>query len=403
MPVTIQRLGHLGDGIAEGPVYASRVLPGEVIDGAIDGARIARPKIVTPSQHRVSAPCSHYKSCGGCALQHASDSFVADWKADVVRQALGAQGLDAPIRNVITSVPNSRRRATFSGRRMKSGPLVGFHAPGSDAVTDVPDCQLLAPELMPAIAACRDFVQMLGSRKGEMKFQVTSTDVGLDVNLTGGRKIDGADFGPLAAIAQTHRLARLSIDGDVIVIENPPRLSFDGIPVSPPPGAFLQATSSGETALRNGVFEAVEHARRVVDLFAGCGTFAVPMARVSDVHGVEGDALLTAAMDDAWRKADGLKELTTEVRDLYRRPLLPDEIERFDAVVIDPPRAGAEAQTRAIADAKPPKIAFVSCNPTTFARDAKILIDAGYTLDWIDVVDQFRWATHIELVTQFSA
>jgi len=402
VPVTIQRLGHLGDGIADGPVYASRVLPGEVIDGDVDGDRIARPKIVTPSQNRVSAPCSHYKSCGGCALQHASDDFVADWKADVVRQALGAQGLDASIRNVITSPPKSRRRATLSGRRLKSGPVVGFHAPGSDAVTDVPDCLLLAPEMMPAIKACRDIVQMLGSRKGEMKFQVTSTDVGLDLNAIGGRKTGGTDFVQLAAIAQTHRLARLSIDGDVIVTESPPRLSFDGIQVSPPPGAFLQATSSGETALRNGVFEAVGDARRVVDLFSGCGTFAVPMARISDVHGVEGDALLTAAMDDAWRKADGLKKLTTEVRDLYRRPLLPDEIERFDAVVIDPPRAGAEAQVRAIAEAKPTRIAFVSCNPTTFARDAKILTDGGYKMDWIEVVDQFRWATHVELVTQFS-
>lgn len=402
MPVTIQRLGHLGDGIADGPVYASRVLPGEIIDGDRDGDRIARPKIITPSEHRVSAPCRHYKSCGGCALQHASDGFVSDWKADVVRQALAAQGVDAPIRNVITSLPRSRRRATFSGRRLKSGPVVGFHAPGSDAVTAVPDCHLLTSELIAGIPACDALVSALGSRKGEMRFEVTASDSGLDVHVIGGRTLVRDDWEPLARLAGDHGLARLSVDGDIVVEHRPPTLGFDGITVAPPAGAFLQATDTGEKALRDGVLQAVTGASRIVDLFAGCGTFALPLARMAEVRAVEGERSLTAAMDDAWRKAAGLKTLTTETRDLFRRPLLPDEIERFDAVVIDPPRAGADAQTRAIADAKPAQIAFVSCNPTTFARDAKILTDAGYSLDWIDVVDQFRWATHVELVTGFS-
>ena len=374
-----------------------------MIDGDIDGDRVARPKIVTPSQHRVSAPCSHYKSCGGCALQHASDSFVADWKADVVRHAVEAQGLDAPIRNVITSPVNSRRRATFSGRRLKSGPVVGFHAPASDAVTAVPDCRLLEADLIKGIPACEEIVAMLGTRKGEMRFQVTGTEAGLDVDVSGGRALNSTDWQPLASLADHFGLARLSVEGDIVVQHRPTTVSFDQIAVALPPGAFLQATKSGERALRDAVKRAVSSASHVVDLFAGCGTFALPLARSAEVHAVEGDAGLVAAMDDGWRKAQGLRKLTTEVRDLFRRPLLPDEIARFDAVVIDPPRAGAEAQVRSIAEVKPKRIAFVSCNPTTFARDAKILTDAGYKIDWIEVVDQFRWATHVELVTQFSA
>lgn len=401
MPFEILRLGHLGDGVAEGPVYASRVLPGEVIEGEIAGGRIVRPKIVTPSPDRVSAPCRHYKSCGGCALQHASDRFVEKWKAEVVRQALAAQGLEAPVRKVVTSPAASRRRATFSGRRLKSGPVVGFHAPASDALTAVPDCRLLSPEVMAGLPALEALVAMLGSRKGEMRLAVTATDTGLDVDAMGGRPLNRADWEALAELARAHDLARLAVEGELVVERRPPQMHFEGVAVVPPSGAFLQATASGEAALLAGVREAVGDAARIVDLFAGCGTFTLPLARTAEVHAVEGEAGLLAALDEGWRKANGLKKVTTEVRDLFRRPLLPDELAGAEAVVIDPPRAGAESQTRALSDAQVPVIAFVSCNPQTFARDAKILMDAGYELEWIDVIDQFRWATHIELVARF--
>ncbi len=398
----IQRLGHLGDGIADGPVYAARVLPGEVIDGDLVGDRIERPKIVTPSPDRVAAPCRHYKACGGCALQHASDGFVSDWKADVVRQALAAQGLEAPIRKVVTSEPRSRRRATLSGRRLKSGPVVGFHGAGSGAVTAVPDCLLLDAGVIAGVPACEALVSMLGSRKGEMRFRATLTTTGLDLDATGGRPLERSDWEPLADLARRHDLARLVVDGEIVVERRPPTVKFAGISVMPPPGAFLQATLDGEAALRASVIEAVSGADRVLDLFAGCGTFSLPIATDVEVHAVEGDAALLGSLDEGWRKASGLKRVTTETRDLFRRPLLPDELVRFDGVVIDPPRAGAEAQTTEIARAKPRRVAFVSCNPTSFARDAKILAEAGYGLDWIDVVDQFRWATHVELVAQFT-
>lgn len=397
----VLRLGHLGDGIADGPVYASRALPGEVIEGEVVGDRIAKPKIVTPSPDRVAAPCRHYKSCGGCALQHASDGFVENWKADVVRSALAAQGLDAPVRKVVTSPASSRRRATLSGRRLKSGPVVGFHAPASDALTAIPDCRLLAPEVMAGLPALQALVTMLGSRKGEMRLQVTASDAGLDVDAKGGRALTAADWEPLADLARTRDLARLTVEGELVVERRPPVVHFDGVAVVPPAGAFLQATVLGETALLDGVREAVGPASSIVDLFAGCGTFSLPLAMSSEVHAVEGAQALLTALDDGWRKAKGLKKVTTETRDLFRRPLLADELARFAAVVIDPPRAGAEAQTRAIAEAKVDRVAFVSCSPTTFARDARILTDAGYRMDWIDVIDQFRWATHVELVASF--
>jgi 23S rRNA (uracil1939-C5)-methyltransferase len=401
MTHTVLRLGHLGDGIAEGPVYAPRVLPGEVIEGEVLGGQIAKPKIVTPSVDRVSAPCRHYKSCGGCALQHASDAFVSGWKADVVRQALKAQGLDAPIRHIATSPPSSRRRATLSGRRLKSGPVVGFHAPGSDALTAVPECKLLSPDLLAGLPALEALVAMLGSRKGEMRLYVTGSRSGLDCNATGGRALQAADFEVLADLARRHDLARLLVDGELVVERRPPLVAFDDIAVAPPSGAFLQATEQGEAALLGSVTEAVGNATKVVDLFAGCGTFSLPLARQADVHAVEGDMGLLTALDAGWRKATGMKNVTTETRDLFRRPLLTDEFKGVDAVVIDPPRAGAEAQTRVLAGASVPTIAFVSCNPTTFARDAKTLTDAGYKMEWIDVVDQFRWAKHVELVTCF--
>lgn len=182
----------------------------------------------------------------------------------------------------------------------------------------------------------------------------------------------------------------------------PPAQSFDGIRVVPPPGAFLQATDHGQSVLIAAMTEAVQGADRVADLFAGCGTFALPLSRAAAVHAIEGARDMLEALDDSWRKAEGLKKVTTEPRDLFRNPLLPDELNRFDALVLDPPRAGAEAQVAEFAKSKIAQIGFVSCNPVTFARDASVLIAAGFRLDWVQVVDQFRWSSHIELAARFS-
>ncbi len=399
---TISRLGHQGDGIAEGPVFAPRTLPGEVVSGTVVGQLLTEIRVETPSDQRVKAPCRHYKSCGGCQLQHASDAFVADWKVEIVRKALDAQGIEADMRPIHTSPEQSRRRATVAVRRTKKGTLAGFHGRASDTITEIPDCHLLHPDLIAAIPVAEALALLGGSRKGVLAVTLTLSEGGLDVAVKGGKPLDGPLELALAQATEHHGLARLSWDDEVIATRQQPVQRFGAAEVVPPPGAFLQATKDGEQALLQAVLKATEGAKRVVDLFAGSGTFSLPLAQTAEVHAVEGEADMTAALDQGWRKAKGLKRVTTEARDLFRRPLMPDELRHFDAIVLDPPRAGAEAQVFELAQAKRPVIAYVSCNPVTFARDAKTLVNAGYTLEWVQVVDQFRWSSHVELAARFT-
>ncbi|KPQ18390.1 MAG: 23S rRNA (uracil1939-C5)-methyltransferase [Rhodobacteraceae bacterium HLUCCO18] len=402
--IAITRLGHRGDGIGEGPdgrtIYAARTLPGEVIAGEIDGDRIETPAIVAPAAERVSAPCLHYRSCGGCALMHASDSFVADWKTQVIATALAAQGLDAAIRPIATSPPRSRRRATLAGRRTKKGALVGFHARRSDTIVPITDCHVLAPVLMAAVPVLEDITRLGGSRAGVLSFAMTQTESGVDLRVTGGKPLDGPLRAALGGFAG--HFVRLTWEDEPIFAATSPLVRLGNAAVTPPPGAFLQATAHGEAALLSAVEEVTDGASRIADLFAGCGTFALPLARRAAVHAVEGEASLLAALDAGARHARGLKPVTTEMRDLFRRPMMVSELSAYDAVVIDPPRAGAEAQTRALAEARVPRIAAVSCNPVTFARDAAILTRAGYRLNWVQPVDQFRWSTHVELAASLT-
>jgi 23S rRNA (uracil1939-C5)-methyltransferase len=398
----IERLGHHGDGIAAGPVYAPVTLPGELVSGRLEGQVLRDVRVQEPSENRVAPPCRHFKSCGGCQLQHGSDPFVANWKVGIVRTALEAHGLSAPFRPIETSPPQSRRRATFAARRTKKGAMAGFHARGSDVIIEIPGCQVLHPDLLAALPVAEEFAVVGTSRKAALAVTVTVSDTGLDVSVEGGKPLDGPMRAMLAQLCERLKLARLAWDGEEIATRRPPEQNFGGHTVVPPAGAFLQATKHGERVLQDAVLEAVGDARSVADLFAGCGTFTLPLAQGAQVHAVEGSAGMIAALDRGWRHAKGLKTVTSEVRDLFRRPLLPDELARFDAVVLDPPRAGAEAQIVTLADTGVRRIAYVSCNPVTFARDAAVLCSAGYRLDWVQVVDQFRWSAHVELASCFT-
>lgn len=398
----IERLGHQGDGIAPGPVFAPLTLPGEEVTGRLGGDRLAEVKIVTPAPERVAAPCRHFRACGGCALQHAAPEFIAEWKAGVVRQALAAQGVACEIGSVHTSPEHSRRRATLSARRTKKSALAGFHARGSDVVVEIPDCHLLHPDLMAALPVAEALAVAGGSRKGELSVMATLSVAGLDIAVSGGKPLDGPLQVELAQMAEKLGLARLAWDGEVVAMRHAPEQVFGRAKVVPPPGAFLQATADGEARLLAEVSTLMQGKSRILDLFAGCGTFALPLAEGAEVHAVEGDAEMTAALDRGWRGAPGLKRVTTEARDLFRRPLLAEELKGYDGVVIDPPRAGAAAQVGELAKARVPVIAHVSCNPVTFARDAAALIGAGYALGPVQVVDQFRWSPHVELVAGFS-
>ena len=405
MKLTISRLGHLGDGIAEGPagpLYIPGMLPGEEIEGTLQGDRLEEVRIVTPSVDRVRPPCSHAKSCGGCLMQHARDGLVEGWKRGIVEGALAGQGLSAPMRGVATSPARSRRRAVLSGRRTKGGALIGFHARASQLIIPVPNCQLLHPDLMAAMPALEALVIAGGSRTAELDLMVTASLAGPDVVVTGGKPLDTALQLDLARIVEAHGLARLTWGDEVVALRAPPMQRMGRALVVPPPGAFLQATAEGEAALLDAVRDAVGDAARIVDLFAGCGTFALPLAEQADLRAYEGDAAMIAALDRGWRQAPGLHRLTAEARDLFRRPLEPDEFKGVEAVVIDPPRAGAEAQCATLARSQVPVIAMVSCNPVTFARDARALVAAGYRLDWVQVVDQFRWSAHVELAARLS-
>lgn len=399
--IIIERLGHQGDGIAPGPVFAARTLPGETVTGELDGSHLRDIRIVTPSVDRVQPPCRHYKSCGGCQLQHASEEFTASWKLEFAQSALLAQGLETEFRPILTSPPRTRRRATLAARRTKKGALAGFHGKASGTITEIPDCHLLDPALIAALPMVEALASQFGSRKGELAVTVTVSLAGLDVSVSGGRELDGPLRMGLAQFAEATGIARLAWDQEMIAMRQPPVQKFGPASVVPPPGAFMQATPEGEAALLASVLEIVGSADKVVDLFAGCGTFALPLTKTAEVHAVEGDRDMTDALDKGWRAVGGLKKLTSEARDLFRRPLMPDEFKRVDAVVIDPPRAGAEAQIRELAQSGVPVIAHVSCNPVTFARDARVLVDAGYDLEWVQVVDQFRWSVHTELVGAF--
>ncbi len=399
----VKTLGHLGDGVADGPVFVPLSLPGERVSGVLNGTRLEEVRIERPSDLRVSAPCPHFRRCGGCALQHARSDFVADWKAAIVRDALKSVGLEPEIRPTLTSEARSRRRATFAATRTRKGATAGFHVRGSEQIVAVPECHLLTPALVEALPVIEAIARHGGSRKATLDATVTETLGGLDVLIVGGKPLDTALRQTLAQLAEDAGLARLTWDGETVVLRAPPEIEVAGIRVMPPPGAFLQATEHGQESLIQLVKGIVGSAPRVVDLFAGCGTFSLPLARGAEVLAVEGEAPMLKALDHGWRHAQGLKQVRTAARDLFRNPLLPDELARFDAVVIDPPRAGAEAQIAQIAKARMPVVAHVSCNPQTFARDAKTLVDAGYALTWVQPVDQFRWSTHVELVGAFTA
>lgn len=397
--LTIESLTHLGMGRAsDGRSLLARVLPGEEVDVAQDGTM----RIITPSVDRVAPVCRHYKSCGGCAMQHATDEFVANWKLGIVQKAVQAHGLTPEFLPVATSPAQSRRRAKLSGRRTKKGAMVGFHGRASHTLVAVPDCQLVTPAILAVMPALEELTVLACSRKGEIDLTVTDAPLGPDVLVGTDKDLTPQLRVELAAFANQHGLSRLVWNDEPVVTINAPAQDFGGTKVTPPPGAFLQATKHGEAALLTAVESITAKASRVVDLFAGSGTFTLPLAKRAEVHAVEGESEMLAALDRGWREGVQLRKVTTETRDLFRRPLEPDELRRFDAAVIDPPRSGAEAQIEALTRSDIKTIAMVSCNPITFARDAKMLVDAGFKMPWVQTVDQFRWSAHVEIVAGFT-
>ncbi|MCX2723715.1 class I SAM-dependent RNA methyltransferase [Roseibium salinum] len=399
--ITISELGHRGDGIAlteSGPVYVSGALPGETVRAGIAEGRARNPIIETRSPDRIEPICGHYERCGGCSLQHLAEKPYLAWKHGLVAKALGDRGIDFPVSETVPATEGGRRRAVLTATRAGRHTVLGYHEKASHRLVDIAECPVLDPSIVSALQGLKSLAAEILPKKGELRIAVLATTAGLDV------AFDKADKGYESRIPALSRkivelgFARLSVNGEVLLEVRPPMLDMNGIGIVPAPGGFVQATLAAEEALSRLVLAGVGKAKTVADLFSGAGTFALRLGAIANVHAVEGDAGAVAAFDKALRRAQGLKKVTFERRDLFRRPLVRGELEPYDAVVFDPPRAGAQAQAEQLAVSKVKTVVAVSCNPATLARDLRILIDGGYVLQSVTPVDQFAFSPHIEVV-----
>src|SRR5579859_2594132 len=405
----IDKLGSEGVGVARldgKPVLVPGALPGERIRARVAGDQAAITRLIEASPDRTAPACRHFGTCGGCALQHLAWEPYLDFKRDLVVEALRRHGLgDVPVAAVAASPPGSRRRATLEAKRAGGTVLLGFHGRASHQIVDLGECPVLLPELARLMAPLRTLLKLLLPAGGGATVQLNAGPGGVDLGLMLPAAPDLEQLERLAAFAESEDLARLWWRvGEMAPVPAAQRrslgLRFGTVPVDPPAGGFLQATAAGEAALSAAVVRALAGAERIADLFAGCGTFGLALGPRAELHAVEGDAAALAALAGAARRA-GLGHVTTERRDLEARPLLVPELKRFDAVLFDPPRAGAKAQAEQLAASAVPVVVGVSCNPATFARDARILVDGGYRLDEVLPVDQFVWSPHVELVGRF--
>jgi len=390
------KLAARGDGVTDDGRHVALTAPGDMVDIAAN---------IIPGPHHVDPPCRHFPKCGGCQLQHIDDASYADFIVERIASALIAQKLDVPtIRPPHLSPPRTRRRASLRAERLGKRIVLGFNEAVSHYIVDIRECHILLPELFALVDPLRALLgTMLGPRK-TANVHLTWTDQGADVAIDGVSVEGLAAHEALTDFAQTHRLARLAIDegygSEPRWEPEPVTTTLDGVAVGLPIKGFLQATADGAQALTDAVREAVGEAALVADLFAGVGTFAVPIAAKARVLAAEGARDPALALRLAANRSG--RAIAVEHRDLFRRPLSEDELSKFDAVILDPPRAGAKEQAPALARADIGRIAYVSCNPATFARDARTLAEGGWRIDWIKPVGQFRWSTHVELAAAFS-
>jgi len=405
----IKRLGRRADGIADtpaGPLYVPYALPGETVEvdgwpGHPDRRRLIRVDVASPK--RTAPICPHFGTCGGCAIQHWDVARYREWKRGLVVEALAWAGLDAPVDDVIDAHGEGRRRAVFHARRGQRDVLeVGFAALRTHRLVAIDRCPVLAPSLDGAIAAAWAVAEALEPTRKPLDIQVTASDAGLDIDVRGSGPLSPVRVAELAQVAERLKLARLTRHGELVTQRASPTLAIGRARVTLPPGCFLQATAAGEAALAALVTEGCGEAKEIADLFAGVGPFALRLAERMRVSAVDSDEAAVAALKRAAETTAGLKPVVTEVRDLFRRPLIAADLRRHDCAVFDPPRQGAEAQARALAASAVPRVIAVSCNPMTFARDARILVDGGYRLVRVIPVDQFRYSFHVELVGRFE-
>jgi 23S rRNA (uracil1939-C5)-methyltransferase len=408
--LVIDRVGHFGDGVAlvDGEsVYVPYTLGGETVEVApVPGHHPDRRRLLAverASPERIIPFCKHFGVCGGCAIQHWESSHYSAWKRNLVVETLAQAKLACDVDPLIDAHGLGRRRITLHARMGTHEVLkVGFAASNSHDIIPIDRCPILDPGLSGAIEAAWALAEPLIAVGKPLDIQITATDNGLDVDIRGSGPLPAKMIATLSRVAEQHRLARLTRHGELVLMRHPPTVAIGTARVTLPPGSFLQATIAGEETLAALVSERCKRAKHIADLFCGVGPFALRLAANSKISAFDSDAGAVAALQKAAASASGLKPVKAEARDLFRRPLMPQELRDLDAVVFDPPRQGAQAQAQQLAASKIPVVVAVSCNVATFARDARTLVDGGYRLEGVTPVDQFRYTPHVELVARFA-
>lgn len=404
----IQSVGAEGDGVADspsGPVFIPFALPGEDVAVARVKNQATIMSIASASPDRVAPSCRHFGpdapggACGSCTLQHWAAAPYQDFKRQRVIQSLASRGLEADVGDLVTAEPGQRRRLALTGRATEKGVVLGFSQHQSNLIVPISECPVASPGIVRQLPAIRRIAEALAGGSEPFRVTVLETLSGLDLAFDGTKKLDDRRrHVAIDAVLAEKSVARVSLDGEILVEPVKPQLDFAGVTIYPPPGSFTQATIRAEEVMADLVMSHLGKAKKVVDLFSGCGTFALRIARKHAVHAVEFDGPALLALEQAAARTQGLKPVTIERRDLFRRPMMAMDLKYVDAVVFDPPRAGAETQARELAKSKVARIAAVSCNPATLARDLRILVDGGYQLKSVTPIDQFLWTSHVEVV-----
>ena len=406
--LTIDHVGHFGDGVAlaDGAnIYVPYALGGETVDvlpspGHPDRRALAH--VVTASPQRIDPFCPHFGTCGGCAIQHWQPEAYRAWKRQLVIDTLRHAGIDCEVGELIDAHGTGRRRMTLHARQSQQNILrVGFAAAGRHEIIAIDHCPILDPAMHGAIEAANEIAELLRPVSKPLDIQVTAADNGLDVDVRGSGPLGTALLTSLSKLAEKHNLARLTRHGELVIMRKPPVVRVGKAQVTLPPGSFMQPTALGEETLAELAFARCKGAKHIADLFCGFGPFAFRLAEKFKVSAFDSDAVAVKALQNAVKLTQGLKPIKAEARDLFRRPLMPQELRDYDCVVFDPPRQGALAQSEQLAASKIALVVAVSCNPATFARDARILIDGGFKIDSVTPVDQFRHTPHVELVARF--
>ena len=403
--LTIERIGHRGEGVSHDNgvrVFVPYALTGEIVTATIRGNYAEIIDILTPAPHRVAPVCDYYSQCGGCAVQTLQHDAYLGWKRGLVEKAGINAGVVFNVTPVIDAHNIGRRRVTFHARMNSGRARVGFMAARSHQLVEIDACPLLSPDLSGAMIAARDIAQILASRGKPLDIAITTTPEGLDIDLRGAGPLDKHETAALMKTARMHQLARLTNHGQLLTLNQTPTVTIDTLRAPLPSGAFLQATHAGEEEIARLVILSLSRAKSVADLFCGIGAFALRLARRSSVAAYDNSAPSIEALQATVRDAAFLKPVSAQTRDLFTRPLTAQELEAFDGVVFDPPRAGALAQAKELAQSTVKTIVAVSCNAQSFSRDAAILIAGGYSVGAVTPIDQFRYSPHVEIVATFS-